>query len=128
MKYLIPGNPVPLMRPRGFGTRVYDPQREIKEQIAIILRYQHGSREMFTGPIELEITFFMPISVALSMKKKNALIDTYHIKRPDIDNLLKFMCDVAHHVLYDDDCIIALVKAKKVYSLEPRTEFMVRPL
>ncbi len=128
MKYLIPGVPVPLARPRWSKTLMYDAQKDLKDQVSMILKYQHGTRSLMSGPLEIEISFFMPIAVTLSNKKRDALVGSHHYKRPDLDNLIKFVLDCANGVLFEDDAVIASIIAKKIYAHDARTEFMVRVL
>ena len=126
--YYIPGNPVALARPR-FGNRlVWDAQKRIKEAASLMLLSQHGKRPKYTGPLHLDIIFYMPIPISYSKKKIAATLGSYHIARPDADNLLKFFLDVANNVLYDDDAVVASFSVQKIYSDNPRTECIVRKL
>ena len=46
--------------------------------------------------------------------------------KPDLDNLVKWICDAAsNNVLYHDDAIIASIATKKLYDYEPRTIFTI---
>lgn len=120
MRYIIPGNPVALQRPRfnQGQKRPWDPQKKIKEQFAFIIRAQNKISLMYQGPLEIDITFFM------GHKKKNG----YHSSVPDLDNMIKFLQDVAQGILFENDSLIASIKARKVYDENPRTEFTIREL
>lgn len=48
--------------------------------------------------------------------------------RPDIDNLIKQVLDLAQPILFTNDSIVAQLAAKKVYDLNPRTEFTISVL
>lgn len=66
----------------------------------------------------------MKPAASISAKRKNTLYNKPHIFKPDLDNLIKYICDIcSNNVIYQDDCIIASITAKKVYSELPRTEF-----
>lgn len=124
--YVVPGDPVPLARARlTKESRMWDSQKQTKLVYSIQLANQHEGKPMFTGPLHIEVVFYMRIAAA---KKGKQLAGTYHCFRPDIDNLLKFIADVATGVLYHEDCIIASVATKKVYDDEPRTELIIIPL
>ena len=41
------------------------------------------------GPISLTVKFYMPVPASISKKKQDALKSKPHLKRPDLDNLLK---------------------------------------
>ncbi len=120
--YLIPGDPIPLARPRMGQGRVWDSQKQIKAVTTITIQSQHDNLPLFHGSIGLDIVFHMPIR-NYSKKRLLELIGTYHSIKPDLDNMVKYICDVSNGVLYEDDCIIASIRASKVYSDNPRTEF-----
>jgi len=117
----IPGNPIPLKRPRLGRYHTYDSQAEIKEAVHWIVKSQAEDEPPPTGPIDIEISFFMPIPRSMSKKKKASLPGQPHIKRPDIDNLIKFYLDVCNKTLYEDDAQIYTLKAIKTYSNDPHT-------
>ena len=126
MKYILHGNPVPLARPRMNGRIVYDSQRKLKGEAIRELESQLGDEPKVTGPVTLQVTFFLKIPKKSS--KTNKLCNRLHIYRPDLSNLIKFLEDVCNKLLYDDDCIIARIDATKRYDHEPRTEFELLPI
>ena len=71
----------------------------------------------------------MPVPCSLSKPKKKALLaGFYHLKRPDVDNLLKLVCDALNGVAWKDDSDIASIFAVKGYSEHPRTEIEIKYL
>lgn len=129
--YTIPGKPIPLARPRFSRGKVYDPQEKIKEECTWYLLHQRSKNKFpypLTGPLELDVTFYMPIPKSISKKNKTALINTPHYIKPDLDNLIKFVLDCASGILYFDDKSIATITARKLYDTIPRTTFTLRPL
>lgn len=124
--YIIEGEPIPLARARHAAHRVYDSQKNKKLVLGITLRNQHKDRPLYTGPLLLTATFFMPIPKT-RQKQKNSLEGKTHIFTPDLSNLVKFIEDISSGVLYHDDCLIAEIIAKKIYG-EPRTEFTLTKL
>ena len=52
----------------------------------------------------------------------------WHVYKPDVSNLLKFIEDTCTGILFHDDCIIASVLACKRYDIEPRTELIITEL
>lgn len=124
--YTIPEAPIPLARPRVTKWTTYDPQKDIKATHRSILRSQRGLKYPSSDTsLSITITFFMPIPESLSKKKKHALIKQRHTKRPDIDNLIKYVFDVAQGILFKDDAAISTITAYKVYDTNPRTEFII---
>jgi Holliday junction resolvase RusA-like endonuclease len=119
--YYLNDNPIPLARHRSTrSNHMYDPQVNAKLIHSITLRNQHNNLPLFQGPLKLEATFFMPIPVS---RKKQDLNQKPHSFKPDLDNLVKFLCDVSNGILYKDDCQIYSISAIKQYALEPKTIF-----
>lgn len=48
-----------------------------------------------------------------------------HVKKPDVDNLIKLYLDVLTGIVWDDDNCVALGSAVKVYSNSPKTEIII---
>lgn len=128
MIYIIPGEPQALKRPRILHERkMFDIQRNEKLIHGIHLQHQHDNRPLFEGPLHMDVTFYLKTPQPRRSKKpdKSGL---YHFCTPDLDNLLKFIFEIGTSVIYKDDCQIASVTSRKIYHLEPRTEFTLTPL
>lgn len=123
--YILHGSPVPLARARIANRRMWDSQKELKLVCGIQLAQQHLDHPLFCGPLELDVTFYMPIPQSSARKR---LDGSHCFFKPDLDNLIKFIADVGNGILYKDDACIALIKAKKVYDELPRTVFILREL
>ncbi len=124
MVYQIPGCPIPLARARFNGRRVYDEQKNLKLYFRNIISHQHGANKLFSGPLKLQATFYMTMP-----KKAKFLAGRYHIFKPDLDNLLKMLCDLCgEDLLFGNDCVICSIETKKVYDANPRTEFIIEEL
>lgn len=122
--YILPENPVPMARPRFYGngpnSKVFNPQKNLKLVTAMYINQQHDNQPLLVGPLQLDITFYMQIP-----KTRQKLIkdNQHHISKPDIDNLIKWICDLCTGVVYHDDAIISVINSKKIYHSQPRTEF-----
>ena len=109
-------------RPRVAKFGVYYPKeyqayRKILEQLAPLLCKKH-----FKGVISMRIDFYMQIPASLSKIKREALIEQYHIKKPDCDNLAKGIKDCLEGIAYDNDSQIAELHITKRYDTKPRIE------
>jgi len=124
--YTIKGDPIALARGRYHNRKVYDSQKNEKLVLGITLLNQHKDRPLYTGPLQLDVTFYMPIAKS-RQKQRNVLLNTYHVFTPDLSNMIKFIEDIANDILYSDDCLISKINAKKIYG-EPRTEFTITQL
>ncbi len=122
--YVIDGDPTPLARARVGKGRVWDSQKQTKMFWRVNLERMHGERPLFTGPLHVEMNFYMPMPKA-AHKRWDQMVNSYHLFRPDLSNLIKFIEDVATGVLYRDDCIISSIWSKKRYDKIPRTEFII---
>jgi len=123
----INSNPKPQPRPRftkmGSFVKTYDPDKKINDLIKLQFKNQfHG--ELIEGPIEMDITFFMPIPKSTSKKKRNLMLtnDIKHVKRGDVDNFCKKYLDCLNEIVYKDDSQIWSLVARKLYSENPRIE------
>lgn len=124
-KYIVKGEPIPLLRARYGRRSVYDSQRHIKLAWGIELKNQHDNKEMLEGPLRLDIFFYMQIPQNITKVKQEAFYKRPHIYTPDLSNLIKFVEDCATGIIYRNDCLIACVSAQKLYDPNPRTEFIV---
>lgn len=122
VRYVIPGNPIALMRARHGNGRVWDSQKQLKVCYGIELSSQHGTKRMYGGALLLDVVFYMEIMAKRSIDKFDG---RYHVFKPDLSNLIKFVEDAATNILYNDDCTIVKINAKKIYDKNPRTEFSI---
>ena len=137
----IPGVPVAKARPkfstRGGFARAYKPkaQEEAEAHFSAIAQYQL-LRRGYTAPIpagtalRVSCWFLMPIPRGCSKKfrKRCQAEAVYHAKRPDTDNLIKFVKDCCNRVVWHDDSQVAVVRGMKVYGAEPRTVVLIETL
>jgi Holliday junction resolvase RusA-like endonuclease len=120
----IPGTPIAKKRPRfarrGKFVSTYNPQESEEGKFICLMSAQlNGHKPIPAGtPIFLQALFCMPFPVSMSAKKRETAI---HTKKPDVDNLLKFIKDCANGVLWHDDSQVVLVLAQKLYSDTPCT-------
>jgi Holliday junction resolvase RusA-like endonuclease len=125
--YIIKGDPLPLARGRvSFKTKcIFDSQKTAKLVHQISLRNQHGGRDLYSGSIAIEVYFLFHIPKTLQHVKP---LD-YKSTKPDSDNCLKYICDVAGNgILYTDDAHIAESHVYKLYAEEPMTMFIIKEL
>lgn len=120
----IPGTPIAKKRPRfarrGKFVSTYNPQETEEGKFICLMSTQlKGHKPIPAGtPVFLEAQFHMPFPASMSAKKRET---ARHTKKPDVDNLLKFIKDCANGVLWHDDSQVVLVLAQKLYSDTPCT-------
>lgn len=118
----IPGDPIPLQRPRFVNGRVWDKQKDIRAEKVSYLKNLVGALSPIYGPLGIALEYYILIPASFSRKKTRDYLDMFHCKRPDLDNYVKFTLDICADVLYKDDAQICYINACKMYSTEPRTE------
>lgn len=126
MRLEIPGVPVAKKRPRFFrkGNHVgtYNPQ-QTEEGYWLWHATQQIQGRRISGPCSVGAVFVLPIPKSTTKRNRAAMEagDVPHTKKPDIDNLLKFVMDCLNGVLWHDDAAVVSVAARKVYGAEPKT-------
>lgn len=114
--FVIEGNPIALARPRLNESRFYDAQKHQKVSVGINLKRDYPHDYLLSTALHLDATFYMNIPRTTRHKPNN-----YHVYKPDLSNLLKWIEDCLTGVIISDDCIIASTSCHKIYSKQPKT-------
>jgi Holliday junction resolvase RusA-like endonuclease len=123
--YVIPGDPIPLLRVRIGRRRCWDPQKQLRLITSITIMSQHGERPKYVGPLRIDMTFFFPIPKTLVKRIKPGMP---HTIKPDLDNLVKMICDLCQSTLFTNNCYIIEINCRKIYDSTPRSEFLIYTL
>lgn len=130
-KIIIPGNPYPLKRPRFGKGRAYDhpDNKAMKALVSQVWRLQ-GAKQTIEVPVNVTCLFFFQWPIRTSKKRMTRSNGIYHDKRPDIDNLMKWVLDgLTEAGAWKDDALVARLYGEKVYmDREPCTHVSVTPL
>jgi Holliday junction resolvase RusA-like endonuclease len=127
------GIPVPQKRPQfstaGDYVHCYDGQKKLKESWQWQIKSQFRNKPI-EGPLSVDLIFHMPVPKSISAIKKKQMLNgiMYHMGRPDIDNLQKFILDCLNQTIIMDDAQIVEIRAKKVYSERPGTYVKIIPM
>ena len=133
MKLTILGNPTALKRHRTFRrgkfTGSYDPSRVGKADLLAVVR-DNAPEKPFICPLRVDITFYFarPKSHYRTGKYAGELkpgMPLWHTKRPDRDNLDKFILDALDGIFWLDDSIVCDGRLRKLYDGRPRTEIEI---
>ena len=102
---------------RGGFAKAYTPEKTASYENLIMLSFVTALRGKQTPfwecPLEITIKAFYAIPKALNC----ALRPT---KKPDIDNVVKCVCDALNKVAYKDDTQVIRLSAEKYYGNEPK--------
>lgn len=112
------GDPVAKGRPklstRGGFARAYTPAKTVQaEKIIAEAVKKEWKKEPLSTPLIVGIFFVMPFRKSMS---KKARLDLRHIKRPDLDNMAKLVCDSLNEILWADDSLIYELHLRKEYG------------
>ena len=119
----VPGAPVGKARPRVTKSgHAYTPEktRAYEQKVKLCWKQQSGERFLPDVGICVEIAAYMPIPSSLSMRKQEALLGKEHLKKPDLDNVIKAILDALNGCAYGDDSAIWMVTASKYYGRVPQ--------
>jgi len=90
-----------------------------------LLPCEQLKREAREHGIALTCEFYCPIPSSLSKRKREQLNGELCLKKPDIDNYVKLVCDALNGIAWEDDNVVASLYAVKLYDNEPRTEVYI---
>lgn len=122
----IPGKPIAKQRARKGAYNIwYNPQADIMNSIKRTMKYQLPDNfKMIPKNIPVQINLIFCFNPTKSQKKINEFEP--YIKKPDIDNLSKFILDIMSKIIFHDDNQCYCQGAEKRYTLKnARTEVEV---
>lgn len=123
LKFTIHGTPVPQGRPRftrvGKGVRTYDPAKSKAWKELIKWQAIENRVEPMEGPLLMRLKFILRKPKYLPRRV------IHHIKKPDLDNLIKGVKDGLEGVAFHNDSQIVALNASKEYGEEPRVEVII---
>ena len=128
VQIIVTGKPIAKKRPRFFrrGSSVgtYNPQETEEGRWLLSARTQLPEKQI-EGPVNLMCNFYFEIPK--STPKKNRA-EAVHTKKPDLDNLVKFIKDCLNGEAWKDDSQVVSLFAQKIYERDgngPRTEIIL---
>ena len=117
--------PLPKKRPKastasGF-VKFYNPQSKDEMDFKLNIKRKIGNAKPLEGPVFVDMLFLMrrPKIHYGTGKNEGTLkssADVFHVKKPDEDNLLKFIKDAMNKLVYRDDSQVVGAFTWKEYS------------
>lgn len=126
--FSLSGIPIPLQRARFVNGHAWDCQKQEKLKSELELLKQFNKEPIYTGYLQVDLTFYMPMAKRMSIENQILKEGKPHNYRPDVDNLAKYVLDICNKIIFDDDASVSTLIARKVYSISPRTEFIITEL
>lgn len=135
--FTVPGQPVAKGRPiagKGFGghTTLRTPAKTLAYEglVASMAHNAMAGRPPLAGPLGLTLQVGVQIPKSFS-KTKARLAELGEVgptKKPDLDNIIKGICDGMNGVAYVDDSQIIEMNVRKVYTQTPGVQVALRVL
>lgn len=127
--FTVHGEPVGKGRPRAFragkGIRMFTPAKTKSYESSVaeagLIAMADAKLQPLIGAVSLTLAIWVGIPVSWSKKRKAAALagDEYPAKKPDVDNVIKAICDGLNGIAWCDDAQVVDVIARKRYSAEP---------
>jgi len=89
-----------------------------------------GASEALEGPLETYIYVTFPVPASYTKKRTEACLKGFeqHTKKPDLDNVVKAICDGMDKIVFLSDAQITSIHATKVYGETAKVEVLVRQI
>ena len=118
----IPGKPIPSVHHQGYGKRAYDPRAPYKKKVRVLMKQQYTGK-IITGPVVVEMTFYMPIAKSIPKIKRIPMLDgeIRHTIVPDASNLYYLYENCLKELIIKDDAQVCKFTAQKLWC-EPGKE------
>lgn len=118
LTFFIPGEPSPQERPRFTGKFCYKSKRSRSNELNFKIHLQKQilkGFESLSGPVHISLHFFLR-----QPKKKSKELLTHPAKKPDLDNLVKFVLDNIQPTILLDDKQVCSISCTKEWSPSPQ--------
>ena len=129
IKFTVYDTPIGKGRPRitRYGTYTPKKTRAYEEKVRDCWRTQCGKTFPGKVPLLASVVAYFPIPQSVSKKKAEAMAGTFHMNRPDADNIAKAILDSLNGHAYPDDSAVQIDRCWKVYTnAAPRVEVTIR--
>lgn len=132
MRIIVPGAPIAKKRPRfarrGKFVQTYNEQET--EEGRWLWEAQQQIDAAMQGAVKVEMLFAMPrpkshYGTGRNEWKLKESAPLLHTKKPDIDNLQKWVLDCLNGILWVDDSCVVEARARKEYAEKPMTVITV---
>ena len=127
LRFVIAGKPVPQARHRSasWGGQ-YDPSASERKRVSWEIGEMVGRMEPIKDrPVSCRVRFIMPVPKSSPKWFKKLVAEGApqpHYKKPDVDNLEKFLLDSMQGIVYHSDAQVFKMDSVKLYGVQPRTE------
>ena len=134
MRFTVIGTPKPLKRHRvARSGHMYDPSIQDKKAFSLQANIMKPGKPL-SGALKISLKFYFKRPKShyrtgkFSKLLKENISGNYNDKKPDLDNLIKLVCDSMEGSWFKNDSQISSIRAEKFYcnqTEEPRTEVQI---
>ena len=127
----VPGKPQGKGRARvstyGGFARAYTPERTAAYENLIKVCYSESGAGILENALKMTVTAFYGVPSSFSRKKRQSALngEIRPTTKPDLDNVVKVVCDALNGLAYTDDKNIVELRAYKYYAESPRVEIVI---
>ena len=130
ISFTVPGQPVGKARARtvvqGGKTHSFTPAKTARYEafVAGVYKSLYPGAKPATGAVQVAIRAIYGVPKSWPAEKKRlALAELIPVQvKPDLDNVVKCICDALNGIAWEDDKQITWLQARKSYGAEPRVE------
>ncbi len=121
-KVVIPITPKPKASVQMTRGRWYNPSAKGMGEVTkyILKKFKDTPMPLLKGPLLVIVHFVLPAPPSLPQRKRELQNFRPHIKRPDGDNLEKFLNDSLTGVVWDDDARVSWMLRSKTITSEKK--------
>lgn len=133
---IIEGEPQGKGRPRAFragkGVRMFTPgkTKDYEQTVqAEAIKAMMGKPPIF-GPVELRLNLVCSVPASWSKTKRAQALagEIVPTNKPDIDNVVKAICDALNAIVWHDDVQVVDLVVRKRFGEAPHVEATITPL
>lgn len=134
MNLTIEGIPVAWAAHQGYGSTSYNPRAKEREQyrwhIKSAYKGHYCQKLPLACPVIVYVVYNLPIPKAMSKVRRDEMLKDIikHTKRPDLDNLNKFLLDCLKTIVFEDDSQVVSLFSQKMYGEKPKTIITVEKI
>ena len=123
IEFKVPGPPMGKQRPIVTRKGAFTPKKTVNYENYVKELYIINKLPKLEGYLSMSVMAYYPIPKSTSKKKREQMLKGILLpdKKPDIDNVLKCICDALNKIAYDDDKQIINMSISKYYSENPCT-------
>ena len=128
--FTIPGTARGKQRPRATRQgRVYTPKETVNQEAYIKMLAATAMRGFapFGGPLQATFNISVAIPKSYTRRQREQALngEIWPTSKPDIDNVVKLLCDAMNGVVYSDDKQIVDLLVTKAYATHGETIVMI---